>query len=65
MKPAALKVGAKVGGFDIDDKQLDDGLDYLVGKGLVAQIGKTVSPEMKRWKITSDGYDYAATEGLA
>lgn len=65
LKPAMLKIGAKVGGFEPDDKALDDALDYLSGKGLVAPIDKTISPENKRWKITSTGYDYAAQEGLA
>lgn len=66
MKPAQLKLGLKVGGFDaVADKDLDDALDYIAGKGLVQVIDKMISPELKRWKITSAGYDYAAKEGLA
>ncbi|MFA6962432.1 MAG: hypothetical protein WC205_16880 [Opitutaceae bacterium] len=64
LKPAMLKVGAKVGGFEPADKELDDALDYLADKKLVMVIDKTISPENKRWKITSAGYDYAAQEGL-
>jgi hypothetical protein len=65
MKPVQLKNGARIGGFEPDDKALDDALDYLAGKELVMVIDKTISPENKRWKITSAGYDYAAQEGLA
>lgn len=65
LKPAMLKIGAKVGGFEPADKELDDALDYLAGKGLAAPVDKTISPENKRWKISSAGYDYAAQEGLA
>lgn len=65
LRPAGLKIGARVGGFEPADKELDDALDYLAGKGLVKTVDKAISPEMTRWKITSEGYDYAAQEGLA
>jgi hypothetical protein len=65
LKPAMLKIGAKVGGFEPTDQQLDDELVYLQDKGFVAPVDRAISPEMKRWRITADGRDYAAKEGLA
>lgn len=65
MKPAALKIGAKVGGFAPTDQQLDDELVYLQDKKFAAPVDKAISPENKRWRITAEGRDYAAQEGLA
>ena len=65
MKPAALKVGAKVGGFEPSDQELDDELLYLHDKGFAAPVDKAISPELKRWRITAAGRDFAAVEGLA
>lgn len=64
LKPAALKVGLKAGGFESADRSLDDELQYLADKGFVSPMDKTISPELKRWRITAGGRDYAATEGL-
>ena len=41
-----------------------DEVEYLVGKGLVEKVDKRISPEIGAWKITSDGRDFAAQEGL-
>lgn len=61
-----LRLALRAEGFtEITDKDILDGLDYLIGKGLVASIVKPISPELGRWKITSAGFDYAAQEGLA
>lgn len=65
MRVPALKVGAKAGGFEPSDDQIDAELLYLADKGLVAVADKLVSPELKRWRVTADGRDYAAQEGLA
>ena len=65
MRPAALKVGAKAGGFDPSDEQLDAELQYLADKGLVVAQDKAISPELKRWRITAAGRDYAAQEKLS
>ncbi len=46
----------------VDDVKSE--IDYLVGKGLVAPVNKRISPEIGAWKITSEGRDYAAEEGL-
>ncbi len=65
LKPVMLKVGARVGGFEPSDEELDAELLYLSDKGFVVAVAKAISPEMKRWRITADGRDYAAQEGLA
>lgn len=65
MRVPALKVGAMAGGFAPTDDEIDAELLYLADKGLVVVTDKLVSPELKRWRVTADGRDYAATEGLA
>lgn len=60
-----LKVGVKAAGFSPTDAETDAALDYLQGKGFVTVKDQSVSPEVKRWKITASGVDYAAQEGLA
>lgn len=60
-----LKVGVRSAGFAPSDAEVDAALDYLAGKGFVAVKDQSVSPEVKRWKITAAGTDYAAMEGLA
>jgi len=46
-----------------DDLQAE--VQYLVDKGFVAPESKRLSPENREWKITAEGRDYLATEGLA
>ena len=65
LKSAMLKVGARAGGFEPTDEQIDAELLYLADKTFVAPVDKAISPEMKRWRITAAGRDYAAQEGLA
>jgi hypothetical protein len=36
-------------------------LQYLCDKGLVAPIGKQISPENVSWRITAEGRDFLAT----
>lgn len=47
-------------GFSVDRDQLLPELDYLVDKGLVALKDKTISPEVRAWRITAAGRDYLA-----
>lgn len=37
---------------------------YLEDKGLVAPSPKIISPELRAWRITAAGRDYAAEHGL-
>ena len=41
---------------------LDVELRYLQGKGLVAVVGKQISPENTAWIITSEGRDFIAQQ---
>lgn len=63
-KAAYLKVGLRAAGFEPADREIDDELDYLAGKGLVTAAEKLISPENRRWKITAAGRDFAAQNGL-
>lgn len=38
-------------------------LEYLGDKGLIAPVGKSISPENKCWRITAAGRDELATQG--
>lgn len=60
-----LKLGSRAAGFSPTDEVVDAALDYLIDKGLVVIKDQSVSPEVKRYKITAAGVDYAAQEGLA
>lgn len=57
--------GAKAVGLPSDRIEVDREIDYLVGKGLLEGVKKTISPEIPRWKISAAGRDYLAEEGLA
>ena len=62
---STLLRGAKLAGFrDVSDRDLLAELRYLEDKRLVATPEKSVSPEMREWRITADGRDYLATRGL-
>ena len=60
-----LRAGLAITFRGIDDTALAAEIDYLVGKGFAAAEGKSISPENKLWKITAEGRDFLATEGLA
>lgn len=63
---STLALGARVAGFRIEkDDELKPELAYLVDKGLAANVSKALSPENGRTRITADGRDYLAQEGLA
>ncbi len=49
----------------LDDDDLRAEVQYLIDKGFVALEGKVISPENREWKITAEGRDFLATEGLA
>lgn len=62
---STLKVYAVTMGFPkLTDQELAAELDYLNGKKLIEQHAKEISPENIRWKITAEGRDVAAKEGL-
>lgn len=49
----------------MDDDDLRAEVQYLIDKEFVALEGKLISPENREWKITAEGRDFLATEGLA
>lgn len=62
----ALLVGIRPHGFhDLDRDTVLAELDYLAESKLVAEAGAPLAPEIRMWKITKEGRDHLATEGLA
>lgn len=65
MKIPALKVGAVAGGFDtVTPTDIEAELLYLQDKHLVTETEKLISPENARWRITAEGRDFLAKQGL-
>lgn len=62
---STLKLGVRVASFRVEEQDILDELAYLRDKGLAANVLKTLSPENVRVRITADGRDYLAAEGLA
>ncbi|CAN5547270.1 hypothetical protein BH09VER1_BH09VER1_24710 [soil metagenome] len=62
---STLRLGAKVASFRFEDDELKDELAYLRDKRLAAEVPKTLSPENRRHRITAEGRDHLAAEGLA
>lgn len=40
-------------------------IGYLVDKGMLAPVDQKISPEQKFWRVTAEGRDHLAEEGLA
>lgn len=57
---AMLRVGARVGGFEVTEAEVAAELTYLRDKGLVRASAKLLSPEIARWEITAEGRDFVA-----
>lgn len=63
---ARLRIGAVHAGFaDATLDAINAELLYLLDKGFVVATEKTISPEIKRWRITAAGRDFLAEQGLA
>jgi hypothetical protein len=61
-----IRIGLPTHGFRaMEDEVVLTELDYLVEKRFVAKDGAKLAPELGKWKITADGRDFLATEGLA
>lgn len=50
-------------GQRITEAELSGELIYLEDKKLLARVSKTLSPEMKLWRITAEGRDFLAENG--
>jgi hypothetical protein len=60
-----LVTGVKLMGFvEVTDAAVRCELTYLADKALVAVDAKLISPENKRWRLTAEGRDHLAEEGL-
>jgi hypothetical protein len=44
--------------------QVEAELTYLADKGLVAELTKAISPEVRSYRITAEGRDYLAALGV-
>jgi hypothetical protein len=64
LSAGAIVTHAVVEGFSMNRETCDRELTYLVDKELVAEVGKTLSPENRAWRITAAGRDYLASRGL-
>lgn len=51
-------------GFTLDVAQVEQELEYLKDKGLVERPAKSISPELRAWRITATGRDHLATHVL-
>jgi len=56
--------GLRCAGFHhLEELHIRRELQYLVDKGLVADVAKRISPEVRRWRITAEGRDLLASGG--
>lgn len=65
MRVPAIDTHLAAHGYDHTEAQLVAEIAYLADKGLLAQVDKILSPELKRWRITAAGRDFLAEQGLA
>jgi hypothetical protein len=61
---SAIVAKLKYDNFSVTDGDVDGEIRYLEGKGWIAETKKEMSPELRRYVITSAGTDHLATEGL-
>lgn len=62
---STIKMGVRLASFRVSDDEIHEELAYLRDKGLAVDADKTLSPENVRTRITAEGRDYLAKEGLA
>lgn len=57
-----VQIALQTDGFDMSATDVAEELDYLSDpkKGLVIQVDKRISPEVRHWKITAEGRDFLA-----
>lgn len=61
---SSYHLGVRTRGISCPTDAIADALQYHEDKGLLVTLEKTVSPELKRWRITASGRDFLAAEGL-
>lgn len=47
----------------LDAETVELEMEYLAGKKLVLESSKTLSPEVRSWKISVEGRDFLAQQG--
>lgn len=57
---ASFALFARRFGFDEAPAIGERELDYLTDKGLLAEVPKPISPEVRAWRITAAGRDFLA-----
>lgn len=55
---------ARFGFIDAKTEEISPEVDYMVGKGLMEEVAKHLSPENRAWRITPAGRDYLAEREL-
>jgi len=56
---AIVRMYVRAGGFrQVTEEELAVEVQYLVDKGLLVPMSKTISPENKAWRITAAGQDF-------
>lgn len=65
LSAAGLRIQVVAVGHAVSETEISAELQYLADKGLVAPVGKILSPELSRWRITAAGRDLLAELGLA
>ncbi len=60
-----FRVYLRARGFNVTDDEIKPELQYLIDKGFLALCEKQISPENMHWRITAEGRDFLANQGLA
>lgn len=50
--------------FSVSVTEIEAEVQYLVGKGLLCDASKSISPENKAWHVSAAGRDWLAEQGL-
>lgn len=64
LNAGVLHVQARLGGHNVTEAEVVQEMLYLTDKGLAVEDNKTLSPEVKRWRITANGRDFLAEQQL-
>jgi hypothetical protein len=64
-KTPSLAINLRTEGYTFTDADLSNELDYLKGKGLIAPKDKIISPENRRWRLTTEGIAFCDREGIS
>lgn len=57
------QVAVRMRSIVAEGEEIREEIQYLVDKGLLTQVDKVISPEIKAWRITAAGRDFLAEGG--